>query len=54
VQAAADLLAHDQLELALAQPALCVAQLSVVRDAEEVGVGHVQLGLEGLRLTTIS
>ncbi len=35
---AQDLLAHDLLELALAQPTLPVAQLPVVRDAEEVGV----------------
>ena len=44
----ADLLAHDQLELSQAHPALLVAQLPVERDTEEVGVGHVQLGLERL------
>ncbi len=44
----ADLLAHDPLELMQAHPALPVAQLAVERDAEEVGVCHVQLGLEGL------
>ena len=49
-----DLLAHDQLELLLAQPALVVAQLSVSGDAEEVGVGHVQLGLERLWPTNVS
>ena len=46
---AVDLLAHDPLKLPQAQPALVVAQPPVERDAEEVGVGHVQLGLEGLR-----
>ena len=46
---AVGLLAHDPLELPQAQPALAIAQPPVERDAEEVGVGHVQLGLEGLR-----
>ncbi len=42
------LLAHHPLELLQAHPALPVAQPPVERDAEEVGVGHVQLGLERL------
>ncbi len=46
---AADLLAHDPLELLQAHPAVAVAQLPVECDAEEVGIGHVQLGLERLR-----
>jgi hypothetical protein len=54
VGAGADLLAHDELELALAQPALVVAQPPVARYAEKVGFGHVQLGLEGLPPTKIS
>jgi hypothetical protein len=31
------------------QPAILIAQRAIARDAEEVGVGHVQLGLERLR-----
>ncbi len=46
-----DLLAHDQFELAHAQPPLVVAELPVVCDAEEVGIGQVKLGLERLRPT---
>ncbi len=49
-----DLLAHDLLELALAQPTLAVTQPPAARDAEEVGVGHMQLGMEGLRPTSFS
>ncbi len=45
----ADLLAHDQLELVRPKPTIIVAQLAVARDAVEVGLGHVQLGLEWLQ-----
>jgi hypothetical protein len=43
-----DLLPHDELELAGTQPTITVAQLPVARDAVEVGLSHVQLGLERL------
>jgi hypothetical protein len=45
---AADLLVHHPLEL-LEALAVRVAELPVERDAVEVCVGHVQLGLERLR-----
>ena len=53
-QGRGDLLAHHQLKLVLAQPALFVTQLPVTRDAEEVCVRYVELGLEGLRPNGIS
>ncbi len=49
-----DLLAHHQLKLALAQPALFITKLPVSRDAEEVCVRYMELGLEGLRPKGIS
>ncbi len=53
VDGAGDLLAHDQLELVLTKSAIFVAQPPIERDADEVRVGHVQLGLKGLLPTKI-
>jgi hypothetical protein len=44
----ADLLAHHPFKLQQAHPSLPITQPPVERYAEEVGVGHVQLGLERL------
>jgi hypothetical protein len=43
------LIAHDQLELLETKAPLCIAQLPVPRDAEEVRVRNVQFRLERLQ-----